>query len=108
MRYTEMFRNEPDVLTVPEAAKLLRIGKNQAYELVKNGSLGAIKLGKKIIIPKPGVICFLCIWRRASAGFSRHKCSVIVTYIPRRRIILFDRFTHRTNRSQRLYLLSVV
>ena len=52
MRYTEMFRNEPDVLTVPEAAKLLRIGKNQAYELVKNGSLGAIRLGKKIIIPK--------------------------------------------------------
>ena len=58
MRYTEMFRNEPDVLTVPEAAKLLRIGKNQAYELVKNGSLGAIRLGKKIIIPKPALVDF--------------------------------------------------
>ena len=56
MRYTEMFRNEPDVLTVPEAAKLLRIGKNQAYELVKNESLGAIRLGKKIIIPKPTTV----------------------------------------------------
>ena len=55
MRYIEMFRNEPDVLTVPEAAKLLRIGKNQAYELVKNGRLGAIKLGKKIIVPKPSL-----------------------------------------------------
>lgn len=58
MRYTEMFRNEPDVLTVPEAAKLLRIGKNQAYELVKNGSLEAIKLGKKFIVPKPALIDF--------------------------------------------------
>ena len=56
MRYIEMFRNEPDVLTVPEAAKLLRIGKNQAYELVKNGRLGAIKLGKKIIVPKLSLI----------------------------------------------------
>ena len=58
MRYIEMFRNEPDVLTVPEAAKLLRIGKNQAYELVKNGRLGAIKLGKKIIVPKLSLIDF--------------------------------------------------
>lgn len=58
MRYIEMFRNEPDVLTVPEAAKLLRIGKNQAYELVKNGRLGAIKLGKKIIVPKPSLVDF--------------------------------------------------
>lgn len=53
-----MFRNEPDVLTVPEAAKLLRIGKNQAYELVRNGRLGAIKLGKKIIVPKLSLIDF--------------------------------------------------
>lgn len=58
MRYTEMFRNEPDVLTVPEAAKLLRIGKNQAYELVKNGKLSAIKLGKKLIVPKPALVDF--------------------------------------------------
>ena len=58
MIYTEMFRNEPDVLTVPEAAKLLRIGKNQAYELVKNGKLSAIKLGKKIIVPKPALVDF--------------------------------------------------
>lgn len=58
MRYTEMFRNEPNVLTVPEAAKLLRIGKNQAYELVKNGSLRVIKLGKKFIMPKPALVDF--------------------------------------------------
>lgn len=58
MRYEIMFRHEPDVLTVPEAARLLRIGKNQTYELVKEGRLGAIKLGKKLIIPKPALIDF--------------------------------------------------
>ena len=29
-----------------------------AYELVKNGSIGAIRLGKKIIIPKPALVDF--------------------------------------------------
>ena len=47
MRYTEMFRNEPDVLTVPEAAKLLRIGKNQAYELVKKWKSRSDKAGQE-------------------------------------------------------------
>ena len=31
--YLSMFRDEPEVLTVPEAAKLLRIGINQTYRL---------------------------------------------------------------------------
>ncbi|MBQ8959871.1 MAG: excisionase family DNA-binding protein [Ruminococcus sp.] len=67
-----MFRNEPDVLTVPEAAKLLRIGKDQAYELVKNGSLGAIRFGKKFIIPKPALVDF-CRNERTKA--SKQLCS---------------------------------
>ena len=29
-----LFRQLPDMLTVPQAAKELRIGKNQAYELI--------------------------------------------------------------------------
>ncbi len=42
----------PDLLTVPEVAKLLRIGKNQAYEAVKRGDIPSIKIGKTIRIPK--------------------------------------------------------
>jgi excisionase family DNA binding protein len=45
----------PDVLTVTEAAKLLRIGRNQAYEAVRTGTLRAIHLGRSIRIPKAAV-----------------------------------------------------
>lgn len=39
-------------VTVPEAAKMLGISRNYAYELVKIGVLPSIKLGKRILIPK--------------------------------------------------------
>jgi len=45
----------PDVLTVTEAAKLLRIGRNQAYEAVRTGTLRAIYLGRSIRVPKAAV-----------------------------------------------------
>ena len=31
------FKNEPDIMTVPEAAKALRCGKNTIYDLIKEG-----------------------------------------------------------------------
>ncbi len=39
-------------MSVPEAAKLLGISRNNAYELVKRGELPSIKLGKRKLIPK--------------------------------------------------------
>jgi excisionase family DNA binding protein len=39
-------------MTVPEAAKLLRISRNHCYELVKRGVVPSIRLGKKIVIPR--------------------------------------------------------
>jgi excisionase family DNA binding protein len=39
-------------LSVPEAAELLGISRNNAYELVKRGELPSIKLGKRKLIPK--------------------------------------------------------
>lgn len=47
-----MFRHTPDMMSVPEAAKELRIGKNRAYELIKEGRLEAIKVGRKLVVPK--------------------------------------------------------
>lgn len=58
MHYDIMFKDEPDMLTMPEISRLLRIGKNQAYELVKNGRLAAVKIGHKLIVPKPALIEF--------------------------------------------------
>lgn len=57
--YLSMFRSEPEVMTVTEAAKLLRIGKNKAYGLVNSGRLPSIKVGGKIIVPKMGLVSFL-------------------------------------------------
>ena len=39
-------------ITVPEAAAMLRISRNFAYELVKRGELPAIRFGKRLIIPR--------------------------------------------------------
>ena len=43
------------VLTVPEAAELLRISRNLAYELVHQGGLPHIRLGRRILIPRFGL-----------------------------------------------------
>lgn len=39
-------------ITVPEAAKLLGISRNFAYELVKRKQLPVIKFGKRLLIPR--------------------------------------------------------
>ncbi len=57
--YCSVFKNEPDVLTVKDVIRLLRIGKNSVYELIKEGHIGSIKKGKKIIVPKMCLIDFL-------------------------------------------------
>ncbi len=40
------------LLTVPEAAKLLRIGRNLAYELVARGEIPSVRLGRLIRVPR--------------------------------------------------------
>ena len=54
-----MYKSEPEILTVAEAGKLLRIGKNKAYDLVNSGRLGSIRIGGKIIVPKLKLIEFV-------------------------------------------------
>ena len=46
-------KNEnPDILTVPEAAEFLRIGRTQMYKLIREGGIKYIKIGRRILIPK--------------------------------------------------------
>ena len=49
----------PLVLTVPEAAKQLRVGIGRCYELVRCGRLRSIKIGKRFLIPKSAIFDFL-------------------------------------------------
>ena len=57
--YFTMFKNEPDVLTVPDVIRLLRMGKNTVYKLLREGAIGSIKQGKRIIVPKVCLVEFL-------------------------------------------------
>ena len=38
-------------VTVPEAAKMLGISRNFAYQLVREGKLPSVRFGKRILIP---------------------------------------------------------
>jgi excisionase family DNA binding protein len=39
-------------ISVPEAAKMLGISRNFAYQLVREGKIPSIRLGKRILIPR--------------------------------------------------------
>ena len=58
-KYYSMFKNEPDILTVPDVARLLQLGKNNVYGLIREGRIGSIRQGKKIIVPKVCLVEFL-------------------------------------------------
>ena len=47
-----MFKDYPDILTVPQVAQALGIGRKAAYALVKNKKLGHIRVGRTIKVPK--------------------------------------------------------
>ena len=50
-----IFSDFSDILTVSELAQMLRIGRNNAYELVRAGIIPSIKIGRQIRISKQAV-----------------------------------------------------
>ena len=53
------FDNYPDVVTPEDIPKMLRIGRNSVYDLLKQGKIKSLRVGKKYLIPKTSVINFL-------------------------------------------------
>ena len=49
----------PEVLTAREAAAILRVGRNQLYQAVARGQLGAIRIGRSIRIPRHALLALL-------------------------------------------------
>jgi excisionase family DNA binding protein len=49
--------NPPDrlVLTVAEAAAALRIGRNQAYAAVRRGQIPAVRIGRRLLVPRRAI-----------------------------------------------------
>ncbi|MDP2674253.1 MAG: helix-turn-helix domain-containing protein [Dehalococcoidia bacterium] len=61
------------LLTVSEAARLLRISRNLAYELVARGELPAVRLGRVIRVPRHG----LEQWIARQSGLSEPPTGVV-------------------------------
>ena len=54
-----MYRNiadYPDILSVEETMKLLRVGRLTVYGLIRSGEVNAVKLGKGYKIAKASII----------------------------------------------------
>jgi excisionase family DNA binding protein len=49
----------PEVLTVREAAAILRVGRNQLYQAIARGELDAVRIGRSIRIPKHALLDLL-------------------------------------------------
>lgn len=54
-----MFDDYSDVVTVSELCKMLKIGKNTAYDLIHSGQIESIKVKRQIRIVKGSVIAFV-------------------------------------------------
>jgi excisionase family DNA binding protein len=46
-------RRQMDTYTVPEAGRRLGIGRRQAYDAAKRGEIPTIKIGRRVLVPKP-------------------------------------------------------
>ena len=49
----------PAVLTVHELSKMLRIGINGAYQLVRDGTISSVRVGRQYRIPRKAVLQYL-------------------------------------------------
>lgn len=56
---TQYFDNIPLVMSVPEVAEILHIGRNSAYQLVHSGQLRCIRIGRTIRIPQAALLEYL-------------------------------------------------
>lgn len=49
----------PTVLTVAELSRLLRVGINNAYQLVRDGTIQSVRVGRQYRIPRSAVLDYL-------------------------------------------------
>lgn len=45
----------PLTVSVPEAARMLGIGRSLAYELVNRGEIPRLKFGRRVVVPRAAV-----------------------------------------------------
>ena len=62
----EIYSEYSDIVTVDEVMKMLRLGKNTVYKLLKDDEIMNVKVGARYIIPKQSVIEFVSTTNRKS------------------------------------------
>jgi excisionase family DNA binding protein len=50
------FDDLPDIMTPAEVQQLLRCGRNWVYDRINDGTIPAVKVGRKIFVPKAALI----------------------------------------------------
>ena len=59
MSRERMFREYPDVLTPQQVQEMLGVGQRMAYQLLREGKIQNIRMGRLYRIPKAAVIDYL-------------------------------------------------
>ena len=54
-----MFQDFPDVVNVAQLQKMLGIGRNTAYNLLKTNKIRSIRIGKIYRVPKINILKYL-------------------------------------------------
>ena len=72
MEQPSLFDSEPILLTIVEAARMLRIGRTLTYELIANGQLEVVHIGRAARVPVDAVHAFVAE-RRAQHAVGHHR-----------------------------------
>jgi len=75
---TDANANSASLLTVQEAAATLRIGRNMCYELIRQGRIPHVRLGRLIRVPRFG----LESWIAQQSGLQAN--AAVVSFPPQR------------------------
>ena len=67
---TDMSPGTKQTLTVSEAAEILGVSKPMVYSLIRDGSIPAINVGKKILISK----LVLSVWLKNGGHYGKETC----------------------------------
>lgn len=59
MSRERMFREYPDVLTPQQVQEMLGVGQRMAYQLLREGKIQNVRMGRLYRIPKAAVIDYL-------------------------------------------------
>lgn len=57
--HIDLLEHTPDVLTVMEAASVLRVGRTTMYRLIREHEIESVKIGRKILIPRKYLLSFI-------------------------------------------------